>query len=173
MNGKPSKELLKAYEILYHETPLGFYNCGRLCDGLCCRGDESGMWLFPGEEELMKDKEGFEICETQGNYGYPMVICSGECDRRIRPLACRIFPLFPMVTEENGEPEIRIVIDPRAGMCPLSSGKRQFDTGFVKALRRAAQCMVRDPELYEYLKNVTQELEEIVRLKKMLAGSDF
>ena len=97
MNNIKNPALREAYERLYHKTPLGFYNCGRLCDGLCCRGDSQGMWLFPYEEELFKDKEGFEICETEGNYGYPMVICSGECDRRERPLACRIFPLFPVI----------------------------------------------------------------------------
>lgn len=168
MKKAPSEELLKAYDILYNETPLGFYNCGRLCDGLCCRGDENGMWLFPGEDELFRGRDGFTICETEGNHGYPMVICSGECDRRIRPLACRIFPLFPMVSEENGETEIKIVIDPRAGMCPLSNGRRRFDTGFVKAVHRAAKCLVRDEEIFDYLKNVTVELNEINRLKKML-----
>ena len=69
MNKISNPALREAYERLYHKTPLGFYNCGRLCDGLCCRGDGNGMWLFPYEEELFKDKEGFEICETEGNYG--------------------------------------------------------------------------------------------------------
>ena len=106
---KPNNpELREAYERLYHETPLGFYNCGRLCDGLCCRGDCKGMWLYPYEEELFADKDGFEVCETEGNYGYPMVICSGECDRADRPLACRIFPLFPLVTEEDGKINIKV-----------------------------------------------------------------
>lgn len=168
MNGNISFELKKAYEILYNETPLGFYNCGRLCDGLCCRGDESGMWLFPGEDRLFRDKEGFTVCETEGNHGYPMVICSGECNRRERPLACRIFPLFPMVSEVDGEPDICVSVDPRAGMCPLSHGSKPFDNDFVKAVRRAAQCMVRDPELYDYLKCVTEELEEIKYLKNLL-----
>lgn len=168
MNGSVSSELKKAYDILRRETPLGFYNCGRLCDGLCCRGDETGMWLFPGEEKLFENKPGFEVCETEGNYGYPMVICDGECNRNERPLACRIFPLFPSVSEEAGEITIRVILDPRATMCPLTGNAKRFDDNFVKAVHRAAQYLVRDKEQREYLIKVSEELDEIKRLKNLL-----
>lgn len=168
MNNIKNPALREAYERLYHKTPLGFYNCGRLCDGLCCRGDSQGMWLFPYEEELFKDKEGFEICETEGNYGYPMVICSGECDRRERPLACRIFPLFPIVYEDNGRDKIKVIYDPRAGMCPLARENRLLDPKFVKEVRMAARSLMRDPKILEYMKAVSDELIEILELKHML-----
>lgn len=161
-------ELEKARDLLYHKTPLGFYNCGRLCDGLCCRGDCKGMWLYPNEAEMFADKEGFELCEAQGNYGYPMLLCSGECNRRERPLACRIFPLFPLVTEQDGEIKIEVILDPRAGICPLSRGVKPIDRSFVCAVRRAATYLVRDSETLEYMKAVSLELLEIIELRNKL-----
>ncbi len=160
----------KAYDCLKNVTPLGFYDCGRLCDGLCCRGDSNGMWLFPDEVELFKDKEGFELCETEGNFGYPMVICNGECNRDERPLACRIFPLFPVVTEEDGEFKVRVIRDPRAGMCPII---RQFKTvtpSFIRNVRMAARYLMRDEKTLEYLKAVSLELLEIIELNERLNG---
>lgn len=168
MNNIKNPALRESYERLYHKTPLGFYNCGRLCDGLCCRGDSQGMWLFPYEEELFKDKEGFEICETEGNFGYPMVICSGECNRRERPLACRIFPLFPLVTETDGKINIEVIYDPRAGMCPIARESKPLDPSFIKEIRKAALYLVRDEKILEYLKAVSLELLEIIELKEAL-----
>ena len=126
------------------------------------------MWLFPYEVELFKDKEGFEICETEGNYGYPMVICSGECDRRERPLACRIFPLFPLVTETDGKINIEVIYDPRAGMCPIARESKPLDPSFIKEIRKAALYLIRDEKIREYLKAVSLELLEIIELKEAL-----
>lgn len=170
MNVIKNPALREAYERLYHKTPLGFYNCGRLCDGLCCRGDSQGMWLYPGEEELFIDKEGFEICETEGNYGYPMVICSGECNRAERPLACRIFPLFPLVTEVDGKVKIEVIYDPRATMCPIAREKKPLDPKFIKEVRKAALYLVRDEKMLEYMKAVSEEIAEIIELRSKLEG---
>ena len=50
----------KAYELLDRVTPLT-YDCGKLCGGRCCKGDgNTGMWLFPYEEEILKDIDSFE-----------------------------------------------------------------------------------------------------------------
>lgn len=168
MNKIKNPALREAYERLYHKTPLGFYNCGRLCDGLCCRGDEQGMWLFPYEEEIFENKEGFEVCETEGNYGYPMVICSGECDRAERPLACRIFPLFPLVTEDEGKIRIKVIYDPRAGMCPLTRQNKEIDSSFIKEIYKSTRYLIRDEKILEYLKAVSSELIEIMELKHLL-----
>ena len=41
-----------ARELLKDLTPLKT-DCGRLCQGACCQGDEgTGMLLFPGEDAL-------------------------------------------------------------------------------------------------------------------------
>ena len=80
----------KAYEIIGNKTPLKS-DCGRLCGAACCKGDdETGMLLFPGEEDLCTCDE-FKIIQT--DYSLPLLVCDGTCNRDRRPLACRIFPL--------------------------------------------------------------------------------
>ena len=47
-----------------------------------------------------------------------IAMCTGECERNMRPLACRIFPLAPIlrdgkleiVQEENGNKYLKITI---------------------------------------------------------------
>lgn len=96
--------LQKALDELENITPLKPFNCGKLCSARCCSGDENdGMGLFPGEEELLKDCADFEIKKSEGNFGESVLVCRGECDRRKRPLACRIFPLFPLAVERENE----------------------------------------------------------------------
>lgn len=130
------------------------------------------MWLYPYEEDLFADKEGFKVCETEGNYGYPMVICSGECDRAERPLACRIFPLFPLVTEEDGKIRIKVIRDPRATMCPIVRSSKRIDPKFVRQVRMAARYLVRDEKILDYIKNVSLELLEIIELQARLEAGE-
>ena len=52
--------LKKAREILAEVTPLKG-DCGRVCGARCCRPletEETGMLLFPGEEEAYAGKHG-------------------------------------------------------------------------------------------------------------------
>ena len=58
--------LQAAREKLKSVTPLK-KDCGRVCGAACCRspeGEETGMLLFPGEEELYAGKDGWIIRET-------------------------------------------------------------------------------------------------------------
>lgn len=104
--------ILKAYELLDRNTPLKT-DCGRLCGSLCCKGDsKTGMWLFPGEEFFFEELSGFTVLNCDGNFGYKEVVCKGVCDRKTRPLACRLYPFFPLsaaavstqepISEESG-----------------------------------------------------------------------
>ena len=150
--------LKKAYEFLERETPLT-YDCGRLCDCTCCKGDSStGMFLFPGEEELLKDIDNFKILECEGNYGYKMVVCNGRCDRKTRPLACRIYPYFPVI-DENG-------FDSRADIrginsCPILNRNINVNYTFLRQIRKIARLFSRDEELEDYIKNINSMLDEI------------
>ena len=106
--------LQKALDELENITPLKPFNCGKLCSARCCSGgDNDGMGLFPGEKELLESSTDFEINDSEGNFGEPVVVCRGGCDRRKRPLACRIFPLFPLAVERENEIVIVPVPDPR------------------------------------------------------------
>jgi hypothetical protein len=51
--------LKKARELLADVTPLKT-DCGKVCGAKCCRSledEETGMLLFPGEEEAYLEKE--------------------------------------------------------------------------------------------------------------------
>jgi hypothetical protein len=96
----------KAYRILDQATPLAT-DCGLLCNKACCDGgeDDLGMYLFPGEELILSDLSYFRILPTdiQLENGSHILLanCDGKCDRRFRPLACRIFPLTPYLTYQH------------------------------------------------------------------------
>lgn len=168
-----NKALREAYGLLRNRTPLGAYNCGRLCEAACCKGNaDCGMWLFPHEKELFVKSDNFTVKETDGNFGYPMIICNGKCERDERPLSCRIFPLFPGIVEENGKEKIRIIRDPRASMCPLILDKSRFEQAFVRNVKLAGAFLAQDAEIKEYMKKVTAELIEIIELKKLLSEED-
>lgn len=148
----------KAYELLDRVTPLS-YDCGRLCGGLCCKGDgDTGMWLFPHEEEILKGVEGFTIKDCEANFGNRMVVCGGSCDRKTRPLACRIYPYFPMITQDgfDARADIRGIMT-----CPMLRDNIKPDYAFTRQVRKVARLFARDEELSSYIININQMLDEI------------
>ena len=118
----------KIFKIMGDLTPLKA-DCGKLCGGACCKGDENtGMRLFPFEESELPVK-------TLEN-GVRLVVCNGKCDRTKRPLACRIFPFFPTVDDKGKvyvEPDFRGV-----RLCPMitHSDEIVFNKQFFKALKK-------------------------------------
>ena len=159
-----------AREKLKSVTPLK-KDCGRVCGAACCRspeGEETGMLLFPGEEELYAGKDGWIIRETAAG---PMVICPGECERDERPLACRIFPLMP-VQGANGE--IRAAVDLRAkAVCPLArQGRSAMDPDFTDAVREAGRILAREAAQAAFLNRLKEEQEELKRLRRELGGGE-
>lgn len=151
--------ILKAYSFLETVTPLKS-DCGKLCGSKCCDGSENdGMWLFPHEAELFKDKNEFKLIDCPENFGYPKLICNGTCERNQRPLACRMFPLFPYVFK-NGENEyiVRVMNDVRSqGYCPLTDSDF-LDRSFERAVRLAANSVLRVNDIKDYLINLTELL---------------
>ncbi|MBQ4244523.1 MAG: hypothetical protein II702_06380 [Clostridia bacterium] len=168
MTESAERALKNAYALLKNTTPLENVNCGCLCSSACCGGDENDcVFLFPYEDELVKGN-GFTICETEGNFGFPALSCNGECNRNFRPLGCRIFPLFPMILPENGHEKIVVITDPRASICPLTLENARISPKFVRAVRRAGIYLMRDPENNGYMKRMTNELLEIIELRNKL-----
>ncbi len=154
--------LIKARALLERSTPLGRFNCGKLCNGLCCKGDENtGMWLFPGEEELYKNNPDFTIRETDGNHGYKMIICNGTCNRSERPLACRIYPFYPKIDGDK----VSVIKDLRGyATCPIIKEDIKPDKAFLRNLRKAARYLIRDKETESYIMNIQKEIEETAEL---------
>ena len=140
-----------ARDLLLDETPLA-RNCGTLCGAACCQGDqETGMILFPDEEKLYEGCAFGHILPANyriGQHRAQIFVCNGSCPREMRPLACRLFPLF--LRFENGSPRVRL--DPRADMCPLLDfGLNGLRKSFVSAAETAYNCLLADPVQADFL----------------------
>lgn len=157
----------EARDMLENLTPLKS-DCGALCGGACCRsleGETTGMLLFPGEEDTYVGLEGWTLTETKHGW---LVMCPGHCDRSNRPLSCRIFPLLPVIREN----QIRVATDARArAVCPLSKqGKAAMDQAFVSAVRRAGEILLQDQEQREMLQRLTEIQDELTELRRRIRG---
>ena len=171
MKPRQTDLLLRARRELSRVTPTSG-DCGRLCDAACCRGGD-GMWLFPGEAALYESLSdpSFADERADGNYDYDVLRCThdgGGCDRETRPLACRIFPCFPMAVRSpyTGRYTIRVTVDPRAArVCPLlHEGSPAMSPRFRHAVRRAGRLLLRDRETRRYLIETSDFLMELFRL---------
>lgn len=145
-----------ARELLKTLTPLRT-DCGRLCQGACCQGDEgTGMLLFPGEESLYAYCDFARIVPADfmlGGAQAKLFVCAGHCPRDMRPLACRLFPLF-LAFLKSGKTKVRM--DTRAAsVCPLCDyGVIGLDGEFVDAARRAYDALLESSECEAYLRDL-------------------
>jgi len=147
------------YAQLDRHAPLGYRDCGSSCGRICCTDYEEdvGMYLFPGEEALYPAQEDWYRIETStcGAEGlYPrddtpihVFICDGRCPRHRRPLACRLFPLTPVLRPDGvfslGYPLGAYPI------CPLTrTDPGTLHRGFRRAVRRVYRELLADPMLF-------------------------
>ena len=150
------------YALLGDLTPLTA-DCGDVCGAACCKGgDNEGMLLFPDETDHLRCDD--RVIRQNGRELY---VCDGTCDRAKRPLSCRLFPLFPIVTESG---RVRAVYDPRAyRVCPLVQlqDNVRLDRRFVRAVRAVGRQIAATPEGLAFLKEQTAELQEIDRFLRL------
>ncbi|MBR0536254.1 MAG: hypothetical protein IIX14_07760 [Clostridia bacterium] len=160
---KKENVIKSCYSILDRVTPLDF-DCGRLCDGKCCKGDaHTGMLLFPGEEKLIDS----DICINTNQDGVCVAVCDGSCNRHRRPLSCRIYPLFPVI-ENNGDTEyIDVQFDPRAS-CPLCEGEIKLNRRFVKAVKRVGKYLLLNKETQKEYREICEEIKDINKFRELL-----
>ena len=155
----------KAYAILENRTPV-LYDCGGLCSSACCMDNGKGMLLFPHEEEYIRTQtDDYNIINSEiviSGYRVKLLTCSGSCERRTRPLSCRIFPLFPFMSEDN---RILVDYDPRAkGTCPLlfTDIEGIYIGGLFRlSVLKAADILKEDPLIRAFLLKISGELETI------------
>lgn len=154
-----TQAVLDARALLGSLTPLKT-DCGRLCEGACCKGDETtGMLLFPGEAELFKDCSFAKVIPAGyalGGEDAQLLVCSGACDREQRPLACRLFPLYLKFLKSG---RTKVKMDPRAhAVCPLTDyGTEALDAAFVDAVRAAYDRLLEDERCAAFLKALDAE----------------
>jgi len=163
----------KVYDILDNITPLKS-DCGELCGKACCESpdEDAGMYLFPGEEVIYSDVPPWLKIErsdfTYGNNKPVLIaICSDKCQRELRPLACRIFPLTPYM---NHNRSMSIILDPRAvPMCPLARQPLSYplDKDFVDAVSKVFRILVNDSEIRSFILAVSGLIDEQEKLLKL------
>ncbi len=155
----------KAYRMLENSTPLKF-DCGLLCSSKCCSGDkDAGMCLFPGEELMFDGNGDFlttrkeKLLDTEVLFA----VCKGTCNRRLRPLACRIFPYIPYLDKKG---RITIIEDPRARyLCPLLMELPEFkiDLIFRRNISNVFHLLMKDNDIKSYLCLLSGVLDEYKR----------
>lgn len=165
---KAKKIYAQAWRLLEDVTPLAV-DCGQLCGAACCDDgghDDAGMYLFPYEEVMYKNKpDWIRIEKSDFEYGDDdkralIAMCDGVCDRKMRPLACRIFPLTPY--KKENEP-LKIVMDTRAkAMCPLAKALRrdELDEKFVKAVELIFKVLEKDKCVSDFIIELSYLLDE-------------
>ena len=123
------------------------------------------MLLFPGEEESYLEDPAWKLRETKSGI---LAVCPGRCSRKERPLACRIFPLLPVIRDGK----VKAAADERArAVCPLlRQGLQGMDPAFREAVREAGRLLAEDPEQREFLEMLTEEQDELKALREKLGG---
>lgn len=160
---KKENVIESCYSLLRKVTPLQI-DCGKICKGKCCKGDgKTGMLLFPGEEKLIDPR----ITIMKNEKGDSVAVCDGTCDRNKRPLACRIYPLFPLINKDEGNEYIEAVFDRRAD-CPLVDGEYEITRCFSKAVKRAGKYLLLNSETEKYYRELSDEIQEYIALEKIL-----
>lgn len=168
-NIKHEKKALLYYKIAYKKldrlTPLPF-DCSELCNKRCCGGDKKGMYLFPFEYEFMQS-QGFVIKDKviDASNNIKLLMCEGFCDRHERPLACRIFPLFPYIDENNKS--INVEFDLRGkSICPLQFQDIKeivLKKRFKRTIKKVFKKLVKIPQIYDFCLLMTQEIQFLSR----------
>jgi hypothetical protein len=148
------KNMIKtAYNMLGDKTPLKT-DCGRMCSSACCTGD-GGMFLFPGEYDIVKDGKGFRFEKRfLEGYGYvDFMTCLDSCNRAIRPLSCRIFPLVPVFKDDG----LFVRLDARGrNICPLTKKSiLSLDRDFLNVAKNVFIMLSEDDEISKFLKAVS------------------
>lgn len=168
MSNRRQELLRRINRILDDVTPLTC-DCGSLCDARCCRGgDHDGMWLLPDEDMLLLDADFLTIRENaEGKYA----ICTGHCDRHQRPIACRMYPYFPMLYRARGNRyTVRTMPDLRAlSTCALfGENAPALNPAFKRAVRRVGILMLRDRKLRAWLARMGDYIADIAQMHDML-----
>jgi len=161
----PRKIFGYAYRLLDAVTPCRD-DCGKRCGSICCADSDAGtgMYLYPAEECMLYPLPEWAHIEPSGFFYQgreaALLSCPGRCERTLRPLACRIFPLVPY--KKPGQ-RMKIIYDPRAtAMCPLTP--QDLTDEFCEAVTRAMRAVVKTREGRIFIEAQSALIDEYVRM---------
>lgn len=159
------RTIQKIYQRLDEVTPVDF-DCGKLCGEVCCVYDadethteELVLYLLPGEELMYEDSPDFELYYMDSSeIRYPhswkdniyLVKCKNppRCDRSIRPIQCRTFPLVPHISK-NGE--FHLVLDETEFPyeCPIIRDHIKLNEDFINVTYEIWKMLISNPLVYD------------------------
>lgn len=158
------KSIQKIYDMLEEVSPLD-YDCGKLCGEICCVYDESedheavGLFLLPGEELMYEDSGSFNLYAVNSKeVDFPpswkedvfMVECINppKCDRSIRPIQCRTFPLIAHISKDR---KLHLILDENEipYECPIMKDSIQLNDDFIKVTYKVWEILIQNPLVYD------------------------
>lgn len=177
-----ASDMKKAIEEIYKKldsvTPVDF-DCGSLCGEACCVYDlknpeeELALYLLPGEELMYEDSDSFDLYYfDRDEIEYPpswddvvyLVKCRNppKCDRSIRPIQCRTFPLVPHI-DENGE--FHLILDETEFPyeCPIASQHMKFNDDFLTVTFDVWKKLISNPLVYDFVEMDSRLRDERTR----------
>ncbi len=163
--------LREAYELTENVTPKR-YDCGRLCDGACCKNasaltSEAGMILLPYEKEFLESIGAAGFTYESDKDGVNYLVCDGSCNRKFRPFACRIFPYYA----DFSQGYTRIKKDLRAvSVCPMLNKSRfgRANIRFLRNIRKSVRILCKSDLYKDDLIKTSEFINELYYLYKML-----
>lgn len=155
------KSIQKIYETLDKVTPVDF-DCGTLCGEVCCVYDEGEyrnkdlvLYLLPGEELMYEDSDYFDLYYIDSkDLDYPrawkddvfIVECSNppHCDRSIRPIQCRTFPLLPHISKDG---KLHLILDENEFPyeCPIIRDNIKLNEDFINVTYNVWKKLITNP----------------------------
>ena len=162
------------YRLLNMVSPLD-EDCGKLCGACCCtsvkEGSEMGIYLLPDKVQNREDPWLTWTVEDPEDYEFPtswkgkmfFVNCNGpeKCKRESRPLQCRTFPLAPHITSDGELLMLYNDVD-LPYRCPLIDEEIPLNDDFVKATTTVWKHLLKDPLIYDLVKQDSEDRERAV-----------
>lgn len=162
--GQMKKSIERIYAMLDEVSPLD-YDCGKLCGEVCCLYEEDDiknkdlvLYLLPGEELMYEDSDEFDLYYISSKeLDYPhswdddvfMVECKNppRCDRSIRPIQCRTFPLIPHIIKGH----LHLILDENEFPyeCPIIRDKLELNEDFINVTYKVWKMLISNPMVYD------------------------
>ena len=161
------KTIKNIYKTLDKVSPVDF-DCGKLCGEVCCtydaddyHNDELALYLLPGEELMYLESDSFELYYIDSDeIAYPhswkgkiyLVKCKNppKCDRNIRPIQCRTFPLSPHISKDN---KFHLIFDETEFpyKCPIIHEHIKLNDDFIRETYKVWSVLIKNPLVYDLI----------------------
>lgn len=159
------ENIKKIYKRLDQVSPVDF-DCGKLCGEVCCvydaedyHNEDLALYLLPGEELMYEDSDSFELYYVDSSeIRYPrsrkgriyLVRCTNppKCDRSIRPIQCRTFPLIPHLNKKG---ELHLIFDESEFpyKCPIIHDHIKLNDDFIKVTYETWSVLIKNPLVFD------------------------